>query len=109
MAVIRNVFPLRVPREFLGTRVIENAAHRAVGQVQQPYAIPRHLKDDACAIRRDSRRPYEPSRPRRLEFSCASRGDIENEEPILVAIADESAVREPGGVPGLADPILSEP
>ena len=102
-AVVRNATALWIPCKFLRCGVVQNAPHRASREIEEPHAISEHLEDDPFAIRRDGRRPDEMARPWRAKGLAFARSDIRDDEPVLMAVTQPTAVRKPRGTPDLSD------
>ncbi len=100
--MVRDSLSVARPGELLGRWIHEELPHRAGRQVQQPRAVAEQLKQDLTAVGRDGRSAYEPSALRRPVDPPRATGEIEHDEPILMAVGDPPAIGEPGATPGLA-------
>src|SRR4029434_191434 len=74
-----------------------------VGRSRSHTPITEYLKDDPCAVRGDGRRPDEMARPWRAKGLSDARRDIRDNQPVLMAVTQLTAVRKPRGTPDLSD------
>jgi hypothetical protein len=98
-AVKRDAPPVGRPGEFLRGRVGQHAAHRAIGEIQHPRAIARHLEDHPRSIRRHRGRSHEAPFHRRRERPGPPRLEIQQDNLVLVRIPDAPVVGKPRRAP----------
>ena len=94
-----------MPRELLGRGVRQDASHRAIVELEHPYAVAVHLKHDAVALRRHRGRASETTPNWRGEAFASARAQVKHVQGCLVAVGDSAAVGKPRRAPHLPDAI----